>query len=55
MAQINYTHKDMFTIAYAFNMGLGFGNRTNYTGHEVMLGFKIPQSKNRIPVDIPRF
>ncbi len=55
MTQINYTHKDMFTIAYAFNMGLGFDNRTNYTGHEVMLGFKIPQTKNRIPVDIPRF
>lgn len=55
MFQMNYTHKDMFTIAYAFNMGLGFGNRTNYTGHEVMLGFKVPQSKNRIPVDIPRF
>jgi type IX secretion system PorP/SprF family membrane protein len=55
MAQINYTHKDIFTIAYAFNMGLGFGNRTNYTGHEVMLGFKVPQTKNRIPVDIPRF
>jgi type IX secretion system PorP/SprF family membrane protein len=55
MFQLNYTHKDRFTIAYAFNMGLGFGNRTNYTGHEVMLGFKLPQTKNRIPVDIPRF
>lgn len=55
LAQINYTHKNTFMIAYAFNMGLGFANRTNYTGHEVMIGFNIPQSKNRIPVDIPRF
>jgi len=55
MFQINYTHKDMFQIGYAFNLGLGFNNRTNYTGHEVMLGFKLPNTKNRIPVDIPRF
>lgn len=55
MFQMNYNHMDRFTIAYAFNMGLGFGNRTNYTGHEIMIGFKLPQSKNRIPIDIPRF
>jgi type IX secretion system PorP/SprF family membrane protein len=55
MLQMNYTHKDVFQIGYAFNMGLGFGNRTQYTGHEVILGFKLPNSKNRIPVDIPRF
>ena len=55
MFQLNYTHKDIFQIGYAFNMGLGFGNRTNYTGHEAFVGFKIPQTKNRIPIDIPRF
>lgn len=55
MFQMNYTHKDMFQIGYAFNMGLGFGNRTNYTGHEIIVGFKLPQTKNRIPVDVPRF
>lgn len=55
MAQVNYTYKEYLTIAYAFNMGLGFQNRTNYTGHEIMLAFKVPKTKNRIPVDIPRF
>lgn len=55
LAQMNYTYKDYFTIAYAFNMGLGFENRTNFTGHEIMLAFKIPKTKNRIPIDIPRF
>lgn len=44
-----------FTIGYGFTMGFGFENRTNYTGHELMLGFKIPSTKNRIPVDVPRF
>lgn len=55
MVQMNYTHKEMFQIGYAFNMGLGFANRTNFTGHEVMVGFKLPQTKNRIPIDVPRF
>lgn len=55
LVQINYTFKDMLMIGYAFNFGLGFANRTQYTGHEVMLTFKAPKGKQRIPVDIPRF
>lgn len=55
LIHLNYTIKDMLTIGYAFNFGMGFSNRTDYTGHEVMLSFKAPKGKQRIPVDIPRF
>lgn len=53
--QTNYTIKQVFTIAYAFNLGLGFSDRTQFTGHEVMLMFRAPKSKFRIPVEVPRF
>lgn len=55
MAQVNYTIRDMIFIGYAFNFGLGFSDRTSYTGHEVMISFKAPKGKQRIAVDIPRF
>lgn len=55
IVQTNYTIKKMFTIGYAFNMGLGFSDRTQYTGHEIMLAFKAPNTKLRIPVEVPRF
>ena len=53
--QTNYTIKQMLTIGYAFNLGLGFSDRTQFTGHEVMLMFRAPKSKIRIPVEVPRF
>ncbi|MBE2247454.1 MAG: PorP/SprF family type IX secretion system membrane protein [Candidatus Competibacteraceae bacterium] len=55
IVQSNYTFKKMITIGYAFNLGLGFSDRTQYTGHEVMLAFKAPNTKMRIPVEVPRF
>lgn len=52
---LNYTFNRSFVIGYAFNMGLGFENRTNFTGHEVLLAFRINKTKKLIPVEIPRF
>lgn len=53
--QTNYTIKQILTIGYAFNWGLGFSDRTQFTGHEVLLMFRAPKSKIRIPVEVPRF
>lgn len=51
----NYTFNKFLVIGYAFNWGLGYESRTNYTGHEVMLAFRVQNSKRIIPVDVPRF
>lgn len=51
----NYTINKFLVIGYAFNWGLGYESRTNYTGHEVMVAFRVQNSKRIIPVDIPRF
>jgi len=51
----NYTLNKFLVIGYAFNWGLGYESRTNYTGHEVMLAFRVQNSKRIIPVDVPRF
>ena len=51
----NLTISKVIVIGYAFNMGLGFDTRSNYTGHEVMLAFRVQNAKRIIPVDVPRF
>ncbi len=51
----NYTVNKFLVIGYAFNWGLGYESRTNYTGHEVLLAFRVQSSKRIIPVDVPRF
>ncbi len=51
----NYTLNKFLVIGYAFNWGLGYESRTNYTGHEVLIAFRVNNSKRIIPVDIPRF
>jgi len=51
----NYTFNKFLVIGYAFNWGLGYESRTNYTGHEVLLAFRVQNSKRIIPVDVPRF
>lgn len=51
----NYTLNQFLVIGYAFNWGLGYESRTNYTGHEVMIAFRVKNSKRIIPVDVPRF
>jgi type IX secretion system PorP/SprF family membrane protein len=51
----NYTINKFLVIGYAFNWGLGYESRTNYTGHEVMLAFRVNNTKRIIPVDVPRF
>lgn len=51
----NFTISKVIVIGYAFNMGMGFSNRTEYTGHEVMLAFRVQNAKRIIPVDVPRF
>lgn len=51
----NFTIAKVFVIGYAFNWGLGYESRSNYTGHEVLLAFRIQNPKRIIPVDVPRF
>lgn len=51
----NYTINKFLVIGYAFNWGLGYDTRSNYTGHEIMLAFRVQNSKRIIPVDVPRF
>lgn len=51
----NYTLNKFLVIGYAFNWGLGYESRTNYTGHEVLIAFRVQNTKRIIPVDVPRF
>jgi type IX secretion system PorP/SprF family membrane protein len=51
----NYTINKFLVIGYAFNWGLGYESRSNYTGHEVLLAFRVQNAKRIIPVDVPRF
>lgn len=51
----NYNINGFLIIGYAFNWGLGYATRTDYTGHEVMIAFRVKNAKRIIPVDVPRF
>ena len=51
----NFTISKVLVIGYAFNWGVGYESRTNYTGHEVILAFRVRNPKRIIPVDVPRF
>lgn len=51
----NYTLNKFLVIGYAFNWGVGYESRTNYTGHEILLAFRVRNPKRIIPVDVPRF
>lgn len=51
----NFTISKVLIIGYAFNWGLGYESRTNYTGHEILIAFRAKNPKRIIPVDCPRF
>ena len=53
--QTNVTVAKTLQIGYAFNMGLGFSNSTQYTGHEIMIVYRSNKYKKKIPVQVPRF
>lgn len=53
--QVNTTFYKSFTLGYSYNMGTGFKNHTNFAGHEIMLIYKAKKTKQRLPVDVPRF
>ncbi len=44
-----------FTMAYSFNMGMGMANRTEYTGHEVMVMYQFFKAKKKIAVQTPHY
>lgn len=52
---LSYTLNDFLIFGYSFNMGLAYGDRANFMGHEAMLAFRVKSSKRIAPVEIPRF
>ena len=44
-----------FTIGYSFNLGMGFSNRTEYTGHELILIYQVVNSKKKIAIQTPHY
>lgn len=59
VAQVNYTYNNLLRFGYAFNYGFSQNGRSNnFTGHEVFVGFIIPEKdpyRNAVRVKIPRF
>lgn len=55
LAQMSVNIAKQFRIAYGFNMGFGFRNNTQHTGHEVILMYTGLSSKKKVGVACPRF
>lgn len=55
VVQTNVKIAKKFTIGYAFNMGMGFSDRTEYTGHEVMLMYQFIIPKKDIIIQTPHY
>lgn len=53
--QTNVKIARRFTIGYSFNMGLGVANNTQYTGHEVVLIYKVLKTKKKIAIQTPHY
>ena len=55
VAQVSVNIAQRFRIGYGFNMGMGFRNNTQFTGHEVVLIYSGKKTKKNIGVSCPRF
>jgi type IX secretion system PorP/SprF family membrane protein len=53
--QTNVKFAQRFTIGYSFNMGMGMSNRTEYTGHEIILIYKVLKTKKKIAIQTPHY
>jgi type IX secretion system PorP/SprF family membrane protein len=53
--QANIKLVNRFTIGYSFSMGMGIANRTEYTGHEVILMYQAFKSKKKIAIQTPHY
>jgi type IX secretion system PorP/SprF family membrane protein len=53
--QTNVKIAKRFTIGYSFSMGMGIANRTEYTGHEVVLMYQVFNPKKKIAVQTPHY
>lgn len=55
VAQVNYTIRNVFLVGYAANFGLSTRERAFFSGHELMLAFRIKSNRKMLPIDVPRF
>lgn len=53
--QTNVKIAGAFTMGYSFNMGMGMANRTEYTGHEVILMYNMSKSKKKVAIQTPHY
>jgi type IX secretion system PorP/SprF family membrane protein len=53
--QTNVKVAKRFTIGYSFSMGMGIANRTEYTGHELILMYQAFKSKKKISIQTPHY
>ncbi len=53
--QTNVKVAKRFTIGYSFSMGFGIADRTEYTGHEVILMYQAFKSKKKIAIQTPHY